>query len=136
MSELICPFNATLAKDEFSCEHARKIIRRGGEEFSCQRPEIHNLCSAIHAKIRASALLDMGLEDDLLSLPHSVLVKIQFGALLGLQSSKDKSVSSIENVADLIIWIAETYPELDDMPFHQINELVGNYQLQKRRRKK
>jgi len=78
----------------------------------------------------------MGLEDDLLTLPHSVLVKIQFGALLGLQSSKDSSVTSIENVAELITSIAETYTVLDDMPFMKINERVRNYNLQKRRRKK
>jgi len=132
MSEKICPFSATLTKDAFSCEHAKKIIRRGGEEFACQHDEMHAMCIKVHAEVRSVALEKLGLEDDLLTLPHSVLVKIQFGCLLGLQMSTGHDASVIENIAALV----KSSVNLDVLPFNDIHAAISNYKPQKRRRKK
>ena len=131
MSENICPFSATLTKDSFSCEHAQKIIRRGGEEFACRHDEMHTRCTNIHSKVKKVALKELDLEDNLLTLPHSVLIKIQFGCLLGLQVSTGNDSGDIENIAVLV----ESIENQATLPFEHIHTAINNYKSQKRRRK-
>jgi hypothetical protein len=42
-----------------------------------------------------------GVEDDLLSMPHSVLIKIQHGGLLGLQRIMGEAPAEASTVADI-----------------------------------
>ena len=85
MEEYKCAFNATLMGDQFGCAHARHVVRRGGPDVACADNAGHERCRRLFDLLKASALPAFGVEDDLLSMPHSTLVKIQFGGLLGIQ---------------------------------------------------
>ena len=85
MEEYQCAFNATLMSDQFGCAHARHVVRRGGPDVACVDSTGHERCRRLFEILKASALPAFGVEDDLLSMPHSTLVKIQFGGLLGIQ---------------------------------------------------
>ena len=61
------------------------MTRRGGPDVVCASDEAHQQCENLFQRMKQVALPAFGVEDDLLSMPHSVLVKIQFGGLLGLQ---------------------------------------------------
>ena len=118
MPDLICPYSATLAqKSSFSCPNADEIIRRGGSEYICLQSSSYDICSEVHNKVKDTYLNSEGLEDDLLSLPHSTFVKIQFGCVLGLQSVLDRNVANIDDIGSLITDAISHYKNIDDLPF-------------------
>ena len=137
MSDLICPYNATLAqKNNFSCSNANEVIRRGGAEYVCLQPDSHKICSEVHSRVKAAYLNSEGLEDDLLTVPHSTFVKIQFGCILGLSSSLGRDTSNVEDMGSLIMDAVQRYKDTDDLPFGILNEAIVAYKLQKRVRRK
>lgn len=85
MAELKCAFSAPLITHQFGCDKAEEVTRRGGPDIACTDGAAAARCEALFARLKAAALPAFGVEDDLLSMPHSVLVKIQHGGPLGLQ---------------------------------------------------
>lgn len=135
MPDFICPFSATLIKNDFACQHAVQIIRRGGAEIACRSEPDHAACQSTHQIIKSEALRSMGLEDDLLSLPHSVLVKIQFGSLLALQRAIGGEPGEIKDIASLIATVRRTFGEHSPLPFAAINAAIADYKMSRRSRK-
>ena len=136
MPDLICPYSATLAqKRDFSCPHANEVIRRGGSEYVCLDVESHELCSVVHNKVKEIYLESQGLKDDLLSLPHSTFVKIQFGCVLGLQSVLGREATKIEDIGSLIVDSINHYKSINDLPFEIISERIATHKLEKRGRR-
>lgn len=132
---LKCPFRATLMTRSFSCEHAEEITRREGPDVACNSSALNMRCFIFFNELKGRALAKMGHEDDLTSLPASVLQKIQFGGLLGLQSQIDSSASieRVDNIAALIERASQRYDSLDDYPFDVCVEAVEAYKLKRRR---
>ena len=138
MADLICPFSAPIVKQDFACKHAQEIIRRGGAEIACQHMSSHSLCNKLHNQIKLSALAAMDLEDDLLSLPHNVLVKIQYGGLTGLDNLLDKQLETtgkIDDIASLVMNAEMKFSSLENIPLESINETIIDYKVQRRRKK-
>ena len=105
MEQHKCPFSAPLVSHQFSCTHAQEVIRRGGTEVDCTDASAHTRCEQLFHRLKAAALPAFGVEDDLLSMPHSVLVKIQYGGLLGLQrllSDADAPTGRVEDIDRLV----------------------------------
>ena len=137
MPDLICPYSAMLAqKSNFSCPSADEVIRRGGAEYICLQSSSYEICSDVHNKVKATFLDSEGLEDDLLSLPHSTFVKIQFGCVLGLQSALGRDAVDIDDMGSLIADAIAHYKMIDAFPFGLINETISAYRLQKRGKRK
>jgi hypothetical protein len=67
-------------------------------------------------RLKAEALPAFGVEDDLLSMPHSVLVKIQYGGLLGLQRLLRATPQVAERVEDVRTLVAEAALRFGDQP--------------------
>ena len=139
MSDLICPFGAPLQLENIHCQHANTVIRRGGEETACKNEDMHTRCKSVHEQVKQAALVEMGLEDDLLSIPHSTLVKIQFGAVLGLNQALNDEQSldpvSIADIASLINSTLETWPTTEQLPTGKTTEVALTYKLQRRRKR-
>jgi hypothetical protein len=135
MTDLICPFSATLVRNDFACHCAEQIIRRGGAEIACLSEHRYTQCQSIHQKIKSEALHFMGLDDDLLSLPHSVLVKIQFGGLLALQAATGNDTGKINDIASLIETVNGLFGEHAMLPFDTINRTIADYKISRRGRK-
>ena len=55
----------------------------------------------LHRVIKAAALAEQDYADDLTRVPHSLLVRIQYGGLLGLQRLIDNSGTSATRIADI-----------------------------------
>ena len=139
MTDLICPFSAPLAQEAWRCSHARKIIRRGGEEIACDNESVYSSCKAVHDHCKRAVLAGMGLEDDLLSVPHSTLVKIQFGTLLGLQQTMahvdSGSHDEERDVPDLVTHAITHYSSVSDIPTENTCTASKEFRLQRRSRK-
>jgi hypothetical protein len=138
MPDLICPFSVPLIKQDFNCKYAREIIRRGGSEIACEQADQHSMCCKLHTVIKNLALAVMGYEDDLLSVPHNVLVKIQYGGLLGLEELLNGKRVEDDKVADIATVVNRAHAEyqnFDSIPEDPINNAILNYKTQRRGRK-
>lgn len=136
MPDLICPYSATLAqKSDFACPNADEVIRRGGSEYVCLQSASHEICSDVHNKVKQAYLDSQGLEDDLLNVPHSTYVKIQFGCVLGLHAALGREDAKIENIGSLITDTIKNYKNTDALPFEITNERIATHKLQRRGRR-
>lgn len=130
-----CPFAAPMTKGQVGCHNAQEVVRRGGSEYDCRSPEHHNVCMDLFARLKAEALPAFGVEDDLTVMPHSVLVKIQGGGLMGLSRLLDESAAPIADVADLVGWVQERYGSLAQVPYADIVVDMTSYKIERRTRR-
>jgi hypothetical protein len=130
-----CPFAVPLTKGQVGCRNAQEVVRRGGSEYDCQSPAHHAVCTELFARLKREALPAFGVEDDLTLMPHSVLVKIQAGGLMGLNRLLGGATRSIEDVADLIDRVQERYGSLVQMPYADILGDMTSYKLERRTRR-
>ncbi len=107
MQEYKCPFSAPLITRQFGCAHAEEVIHRGGAEINCTQAAAQSRCQQLFQCFKQAALPAFGVEDDLLSMPHSVLVKVQYGGLLGLQRLLRAESQVAERVDDIQALITE-----------------------------
>jgi hypothetical protein len=73
--------------------------------------------------LRAVGLSAFGVEDDLTTMPHSVLVKVQTGGLAGLQRLLGEPADAVEDVASLLDRAVARFGDIDAIP---VAELAGD----------
>jgi hypothetical protein len=138
MENRICPFSATLVKDDFGCRHASQIVRRGGAEIACASAADHRRCTALFTAFKGAALPAFEVPDDLTQMPHSVLVKIQFGGLLGLQRSMHPDSAAGDSISDIATLVGEAetrYTSVSAIPCAALVESMTTHKLSRRRRR-
>lgn len=136
METLKCPFSAPLVTHQFGCARAREVVRRGGAEIDCTDVDAATRCERLFMRLKAAVLPAFGVEDDLLSMPHSVLVKIQYGGLLGLQRLLAGTPTSEERVADVSTLVRDAitrYGQADAIPCDQLIADVTAFKPRARR---
>ena len=136
MTDRICPFSATLVKNDFACRHATQVIRRGGTEFACRSEQAHTRCRQLYEHSKQAALPAFGVEDDLTQMPQSVPVKIQFGSLLGLQrimGDRAPGGDRIEDIDALVAAAISYYGAIDSVPYDQLVTNITSWKLSRRR---
>jgi hypothetical protein len=137
MTDFICPFNAMIAqKRDYACPYADEVIRRGGSEYVCLQPGSHQVCSDAHDNVKHAYLDSQGLDDDLLTVPHSTYVKIQFGCVLGLHSSIVSEATNLEDISALITEAIDHFNGAENFPFEKVIECIAEHKLEKRGRRK
>lgn len=128
-----CAFSHTLITSQFGCEMAQQVTRRGGPDIACTAAAAHRRCEQLFERMKTAALPAFGVEDDLLSMPHSVLVKIQFGGLLGLQRLVDgATVAEVKNIHALAQRAASKYGDLEAVPCSELVPDMTGYKLRRR----
>ena len=134
MDEFKCAFNSTLLGEQFGCARAKTIVRRGGPDVACTSESAHARCERLFQHLKQAALPAFGVEDDLLSMPHSVVVKIQFGGLLGLQRLVEPAAGSeVKNIDALLARTLEKYGGLGAVEYPALAADMTAYQLKRRR---
>ncbi|MHB8624085.1 MAG: hypothetical protein ACYC9J_10525 [Sulfuricaulis sp.] len=135
MAEFKCAFNQTLVTNQFGCEKGEQVIRRGGPDVVCISAEAHQRCENFFARLKEMALPAFGVTDDLLSMPHSVQMKIQYGGLLGLQrqlgNCADTTVE-VKNIYQLIDRAIARHGNIDAIPCQAFVEDITSYKLKRR----
>lgn len=129
-----CPFNGTLIAETFGCANAEPVVRRGGPDVACRSASMHGHCADLFERLKAAALPAFGVEDDLTQMPHSVLMKIQHGGLLGLQ--RLLGGASSPGVADISALVAQAlaqYETASAVPCAQVVPDMTGYQIKRRR---
>lgn len=136
MEEYKCAFSNTLVTSLFGCEKAEQVTRRGGPDVVCASDEAHQQCEKLYERMKQAALPAFGVEDDLLSMPHSVLMKIQFGGLLGLQRLQGYGTDEsavVRNIHGLVGRAIGKHGGLDAIPCQAFVEDMTSYKLKRRR---
>lgn len=134
METFKCAFNGTLVAATFGCTHAEPVVRRGGPDVACRSDAGHRRCAEVFERLKVAALPAFGVDDDLLTMPHSVLMKIQHGGLAGLQRVLDGAAEA--RVADIDALLArafERYRTADALPCTDVVADMIRYQLKRRR---
>ncbi len=81
------------------------------------------------------ALPAFGVEDDLLAMPHSVLVKIQYGGLLGLQrilGEVSEETSTVADIDGLCESAVQRYNNVASIPCQTFVQDMTAYKLRRR----
>ena len=135
MTDSKCVFGPTLISGRNACQFAIQVVRRGGLEIDCHGDSAADRCKKIFDNFKAVALPEFGYEDNLLSLPHGIMLKIQYGGLLGLQDSLQNSVESdsINDIAGLIDQALNNYNDLHLIPYAQFVPRMQQYKVRRRR---
>lgn len=135
MEQFKCAFNATLIGDQFGCRHSAHVTRRAGPDVACQSPTANVRCAALFERLKQAALPAFGVEDDLLSMPHSVLVKIQHGGLLGLQrlvGGTPADPSAVTNIDELVEQALAHFQTLETLPCADLVRDMTSFKLRRR----
>ncbi len=130
-----CPFSAPLVTGRFGCRYAEEVIRRGGSEYDCRSAAHHRGCEQVFAGLKRTGLDAFGAEDDLTTTPHSVLVKIQTGGLLGLARLLGELNGQIEDISALIARATERFGGGERVAFAQVAGDMTGCKLERRGRR-
>lgn len=147
-----CPFAAPITVGRAACRHALEVVRRGGSEYDCSSAVDHAVCVEVFGALKHHGLDAFGVEDDLTSMPHSVLVKIQTGGLDGLRrllreapagspvasDVRDGEGESAEepDIAALIKAAAAVYGGVSAIPFEETASDMLACRLERRGRRR
>lgn len=131
MEEHKCAFAAPLVAGQFGCAHARHVTRRGGPDVACSVQAGHERCARLYERLKAVALPAFGVEDDLLSMPHSTLVKIQAGGLLSLQRElADSAATTVADINELVEKAAKD--GIETIPVDRLVAGITGYKVRRR----
>ena len=136
MEEFKCAFSNTLVTNQFGCEQGRRVARRAGPDVACQSDAAHQRCAKPFERMKQAGLPAFGVEDNLLTMPHSVLVKIQFGGLLGLQRVLENAAAgsdAVSNIHDLVDRAIGKNGSLESIPCQAFVVDMTTYKLKRRR---
>lgn len=133
MEHYKCAFSSPLVAASFSCVQAQPIVRRGGADVACGDEVCHNRCEALFQRLKAVALPAFQVADDLLSMPHSVVQKIQYGGLLGLQADLNQEGDTVTNIDALVTQLLTQYGAIDVIPVEKALDSILAYKLRTNR---
>ncbi|UCH53392.1 MAG: hypothetical protein JSW09_00855 [Pseudomonadota bacterium] len=120
MDELKCSFSAPLITGGYGCSRAKAVTRRGGPDIACTSHEAQVQCTQLYGLLKSAALPAFGVEDDLLTMPHSVMQRIQYGGLRGLQRLLHGNDADVGDVHALVVDAVARYASLEAVPYGEI----------------
>ena len=131
-----CPFAAALVTELAACRHAEQVVRRGGSEYDCGSQPDQQACQGLFDRLKSAALPAFGVEDDLASMPHSVLVKVQCGGLAGLAGLTRQAGDRIEDIAALRDRALDRFGGIDGLPVADLVECITAFRAERRGRRR
>lgn len=101
----------------------------------CTSDEAHQHCEWLFVVLKEAALPAFGVEDDFLSMPHSVQIKMRYGGLLGLQrllGNRADAAAEVRNIHGLADCAVARHGNLDTIPCQAFVEGTTSYKLKRR----
>lgn len=130
-----CAFASPLVTEQYTCHLAQQVVRRGGTEVACQDNAACARCEAVFEWLKQVCLPEFEVEDDLTRMPHSILQKIQFGSLAGLQVLLQYAQPDSVDIDQLLNQAADKFGGVDALPYRELVETITHYQLKRRHRR-
>ena len=132
MADDKCAFNDPILNGGFGCRHASSVARRAGPDIACASPPDQFRCAQVLERFKAAGLPALGYEDDLLTTPHSVLMKLKFGGLLGMRRLLGESNTTVPDVCGLIDAAVGRYGSVDSLPLIETIEDMKAHSVRRR----
>ncbi len=130
-----CVFRDTQITEQFGCRHGQAVTRRGGPDVVCRSPSARARCSELYQRIKAVGLAALGVVDDPLQMPHSALLKIQFGGLLGIAELLDVGQDEIGDIDALLDEAAGRYGSVSAIPVDQLAGRIAAFRVRRGHRR-
>jgi hypothetical protein len=131
-----CAFSSPLVTEQYACHFGEQVVRRGGTEVACSDEAACSRCEAVFEWLKQVSLPAFGVEDDLASMPHSVIQKIQFGSLSGLQELLGNAPCEHMDIDELLNQAADRYGGIDSLPYSELVDTITAYQLKRRQHRR
>ena len=136
MSDDRCPFNDTIMHGGFGCRHAHTVTRRAGPDIACSSPPDQARCLNLFEGLKAAGLPALGYQDDLLTMPHSVLLKVKFGGLLGAQRIvTGTAAETVSDVAGLLDAVCQKFGGAEAFPYASVTADMAAHGIRRRGRR-
>ena len=136
MADDKCAFNDPILNGGFGCRNASPVARRAGPDIACGSPVDQSRCFALMERLRSAGLPALGYEDDLLSMPHSVLIKVKFGGLFGLRRLIEGAAGEpVQDVCGLLDAAVARYGPVNVLPVAETVEDMKAHAIRRRSRR-
>lgn len=132
-ADLKCPFAQVLISEQARCTKGVTVARRGGVDVSCQDAVASARCRTVHEGLLTTALEAVGMEYDLNQLPHSLLMKVQYGGLAAL-AKETGFTQPVEDVDQLVQAVVKKYQRSDRIDYERYQPEILSYKLKRRGR--
>ena len=133
-----CPFQTPIIAGDFACRMGQMVTARNTPQVHCRSEPSLELCRQVYEHLKKVGLPAFGMEDDLVTTPHSIYQKIQSGGLLGLQELsgiQPEAEGRIADLADLLEHVTDQCRSLDQLPYADLVPRMQAHQAKRRRSK-
>jgi hypothetical protein len=126
---LPCPFHLALITGANGCAHATPVTRRAGPDIACASGTANARCRDAFDYIKRAAQPVLGFPDNLQDAPHSVMVRLQNGGLLGLRKLLEPAARNVPNIDGLMDDLTRKFAGLERLPPAPIAAAVGAFKV-------
>ena len=128
-----CPFSDAVLGAGFGWRHALAVTERTGPAVHCGDSAALQRCCGFEQSLRRQGIPAFGVEDDLGTMPQSVLVKVHCGGLLGLADRYALTQQGRVADIDALLLRAEDALGLENLPIDSLVPAMTAYKLRRRR---
>lgn len=138
MTSAKCPFSTLLAAGTTHCQLASQVVRRGGSEFDCTKPEALSTCQEMSRQLIEIGLPALGFEDDLVATPKSAYDRALFGGLIGLNQCLEELSGELhkQDIWPLVGATRQRFPSPADLPRQSLESAIRAWKPGRRRQRK
>ena len=120
-------------KKDFACTLGIEVTRRDGSAIVCQSSSASRHCCTLHGQLKQVALAAFNMSDDLLQVPQSLYIKVQYGGLLGLQGLLGNTRQDIADISALVAQLRTRYGAIESIPCSQVKNDIQSYKVRRKR---
>ncbi|MXX98358.1 MAG: hypothetical protein F4Y58_00410 [Gammaproteobacteria bacterium] len=133
MNTYKCPFQVPQIKRDFACTLGVEMTRRDGVAVACRSSSSSYRCCELYEQLKQVALDAFDMNDDLLQVPQSLYIKVQYGGLLGLQRLLGDVRQDVLDISSLVAQLYERYGTIENVPCSQVKTDIQSCRLRRKR---
>ena len=128
-----CPFQVPQIKKDFACTMGVEVTRRDGAAVACQSSSASRNCHELYEHLKQTGLEAFDMNDDLLKVPQSFYIKVQYGGLLGLQRLLGDARQDITDISSLVARLHTHYGALENVPCAQVKTDIKSHKVRRKK---
>lgn len=125
--ENLCPFSKPIIGQWCQCKHARLLERCSGKMLCLNHDVNREACHGLVDRMVEQSRFILGLSDTRGELPHTHLMKVRCGGILGMQRVLQITPDQPPAVVDIIDKARMQYGAVEDFPFNEIVQDIKGF---------
>ena len=137
VNPLECPFERGLLRQCLTCSQIRRIYIAEREGIGCAHEGAHKVCEALYDTTLHNARFALKLGSTEAPLPHGKRIKIECGALLGLQAlvhPEREPAARVDDVYAVVQKALGEYGSVEGIPYQRLMPAITHYQARPKRK--